>query len=388
MSRSTWLLLALVAFGQGAPQAPAPPPPSPASLRIVSPPDDVYVSGVIRLQAVVVPLAAVKEVTSLSFYADGALVCRLERPPFECDWDAGELVVAHHIRAVATLRAGDRLIANAYTKKLDHAEMVDVDVVQVTATVTDSRGRFAGGLTREAFRVYEDGRRQVITSFLAENVPLEIVAAIDLSGSMRTRVSELKAAVGEFVVAVPTRHEVTLLAFNDNIFPLTRRTTDPAARLRAVDRLAAWGATALYDVILRGIDMLDRTTGRKALIVFTDGEDQGSHATTEDVLARLEQTDATLYTIGQGQRASMPHLQQLMARLARQSGGRAFFPDRIEELRGVFREILDDLSNQYLLSYAPSNPPRDGTWRTIKIEVEGGHHVRAREGYRARTPRR
>ena len=88
---------------------------------------------------------------------------------------------------------------------------------------------------------------------------------------------KLKSAVKEFLAAVPPTNQVTLLGFNDNIFTLTRKTTDPAERVRAVDRLAPWGSTALYDVILRGVDMLGRQTGRKALIVFTDGEDQGSH---------------------------------------------------------------------------------------------------------------
>lgn len=378
-------LVALVALAQSA--APAPSAVA-TTLRIASPPDDAYVSGMIQLLAVVEPLSATKDITEVGFYADGRLVCRIERPPYECEWDAGELVVGHHIRAVATLRPGGRLTANVFTKKLDHAESVDVDVVQVTATVTDDRGRFVGGLRKDVFRVLEDDKPQPITSFLAENVPLEILAAIDLSGSMRTRVPELKGAVREFLVAVPERHEVTLLGFNDNIFPLTRRTKDPAARVKAVDRFAAWGATALYDVILRGVDMLDRATGRKALIVFTDGEDQGSHATVEDVLQRLERTDATLYTIGQGQRADAPQLQDLMKRIARQSGGRAFFPSRIDELRDVFREILEDLSNQYLVSYAPTNTARDGAWRRIKVQVQGGYNVRAREGYRARIARR
>jgi Ca-activated chloride channel family protein len=238
------------------------------------------------------------------------------------------------------------------------------------------------------FRVLEDDKAQPITNFLAENVPLEIVAAIDLSGSMRTQVPELKNAVREFLASVPERHEVTLLGFNDNIFPLTRRTKDPAARVKAVDRFAAWGATALYDVILRGVDMLDRATGRKALIIFTDGEDQGSHATVEDVLRRLERTDATLYTIGQGQRADAPQLQDLMKRIARQSGGRAFFRDGIDDLREVFRDILEDLSNQYLVSYSPANTAHDGAWRRIKVQVQGGYSVRAREGYRARIARR
>lgn len=356
------------------------------AVRIVSPADGSYVSGPLRLEAVVEPLATVRSVTTLAFFADGQLVCRVSRPPFACDWDAGDFVVEHQVRAVATLAGGGRLTATVRTRKLDHAESVDVDVVQVTATVTDSRGRFVGGLPASAFRVYEDGRPQAITSFVSVDPPLELVAAIDISGSMRPWMDDVKGAVKAFLAAVPDRHEVTLLAFNDTIVPLVRRARDSAARARAVDRLAAWGATALYDVILDALDQLDRVTGRKALVVFSDGEDQGSVATREDVVRRLERSDATLYTIGLGRGATEPGLKQLMDRLARQSGGRAFLPARVDELGRVFREIIEDLSNQYLLSYAPTNTARDGTWRTIRVEVDG-YHVRAREGYRAKSRR-
>jgi hypothetical protein len=92
---------------------------------------------------------------------------------------------------------------------------------------------------------------------------------------------------------VPDHNQVTLLGFNDSVFTLTRRTTDPSERVRAVDRLAPWGATALADVIIRGIDMLGRQTGRRSLVVFTDGEDQGSHVTIEDVERRLQASDVT-----------------------------------------------------------------------------------------------
>ena len=94
------------------------------------------------------------------------------------------------------------------------------------------------------------------------------------------------------------------------MFALTRKTTDPAERVRAVDRLAPWGATALYDVILRGIDMLGRQTGRKALVVFSDGEDQGSHVALEDVERRLQASDVTLYMIAQGRGVSHEYLQK------------------------------------------------------------------------------
>ena len=109
---------------------------------------------------------------------------------------------------------------------------------------------------------------------------------------------KLKTAVKAFLAAVPSQNQITLLAFNDTLFTLTRRAKDPAERIKAVDRLAPWGSTALYDAILRGVEMLGRQNGRKALIVFSDGEDQGSHATLADVERRLQASDVTLYMIG------------------------------------------------------------------------------------------
>ena len=178
---------------------------------------------------------------------------------------------------------------------------------------------------------------------------------------------------------------MTLLGFNDNVFALTRKTTDPTERTRAVDRLAPWGATALYDVILRGIDMLGRQTGRKALVVFTDGEDQGSHVAIEDVERRLQASDVTLYMIAQGRGISQDYLKRTMQRLTVPTGGRTFTTDSVDTLHGAFEELLDELSNQYLLGYPPTNNKRDDTWREIKVQVDGHNGVRARQGYRA-TP--
>jgi VWFA-related protein len=178
---------------------------------------------------------------------------------------------------------------------------------------------------------------------------------------------------------------VTLLGFNDNVFALTRKTTDPAERIKAVDRLAPWGATALYDVILRGIDMLGRQTGRKALVVFTDGEDQGSHVAIEDVERRLQASDVTLYMIAQGRGISQEYLKRTMQRLTVPTGGRTFTTDSVDTLQGAFEELLDELSNQYLLGYPPTNTKRDDTWREIKVQVDGHSGIRARQGYRA-TP--
>ena len=214
-------------------------------------------------------------------------------------------------------------------------------------------------------------------------MPLEIVVAIDISGSMTPAMPKLKKAVKEFLADVPKQDLVTLLGFNDNIFTLTRKTSDPAERMKAVDRLASWGSTALYDVLLRGVEILGRQTGRKALVVFTDGEDQGSHATINDVERRLQSSDVTLYMIGQGRGVTMEPLKKIMERLSTPTGGRALSTDSADDLHAAFTDLLDELSNQYLLGYQSSNTRRDDAWRKIKVDVDGHHDVRARLGYRA-----
>jgi VWFA-related protein len=128
--------------------------------------------------------------------------------------------------------------------------------------------------------------------------------------------------------------------------------------------------------------MLGRQNGRKALVLFTDGEDQGSHATINDVERRLQTSDTTLYMIAQGRGVTLESLRHVMERLVQPTGGRALFTDNIDELHGAFSELLDELSNQYLLGYSSSNNKRDDSWRKIRVDVDGHHEVRARQGYR------
>ena len=365
-------------------QTSAPAPPAiPPHVRILSPAEGAFAIGPTRLRAGVEPpnLAS-----SVVFSVDSREVCTVMKPPFECDWDAGPAIAQHQVRLVVNLVAGGRVVRNTRTRGAAFAEQVDVDVVQVTATVMDDRGRYVKGLPRSAFHVAEDRRPQTISHFYSEDVPLELVVAVDMSTSMRPTMSQLKKAVSEFLGAVPSRHRVTLLGFNDDVFTLARKTTDPAERMRAVDRLVPWGSTVLYEVILQGAERLGPQTGRKALVVFTDGEDQGSLATVADVEQSLQGSDLTLYMIGQGRGITSAPLKKLMERLSRPTGGRAFFTDSIDELHDSFNELLAELSNQYVLGYQPTNSVRDDTWRHITVEVDGHRGVRARLGYRATTP--
>jgi VWFA-related protein len=128
--------------------------------------------------------------------------------------------------------------------------------------------------------------------------------------------------------------------------------------------------------------MLGRQTGRKALVIFSDGEDQGSHVTLADVERRLQSSDVTLYMIGQGRGITLEALKKVLDRLATPTGGRALFTDSIDELHDAFADLLDELSNQYLLGYVSTNSARDNAWRRIRVDVEGHNDVRARQGYR------
>jgi VWFA-related protein len=365
------LLAIAIASGQG------------PTARIVSPAEAAYLNGAVHLSLSLTPGAIAAQVQLVRWFADGRQICSVERPPFTCEWDAGEAVTEHQIRVVVTLKDGRRLIDNVRTKGVEFAEAVDVDVVQVTAVVIDENGRFVPDLRMEDFRVLDDDRPQKLTNFASENIPLELVTAIDVSSSMTAALPLVKSSATRFLGALRPGDQVTVLGFNDNIFTLARRSSDQEVRAKAVERLAPWGGTALYDVIIRAADLLGRQSGRRAMVVFTDGDDQSSHASMPAVVQRAEASDATIYMIGEGRAIEARNLQQLMRQLASVSGGRAFFSEQPSKLEAIFEEILEDLRHQYLLAYAPPQGARDGEWHRLRVDVPGHQYsVRARQGYR------
>jgi Ca-activated chloride channel family protein len=351
------------------------------SLRIEEPAPGRYVSGLVTLRARIEPEGL--PVTRLVFAADGHPVCAREAPPWECAWDAGTEVAAHSIRAVAVLADGSRLVDSVRTEASSFAQVVDVEVVQVAATVTDGKGRLVKGLGRDSFRIFEDGREQPVTHFIGSDAASELVVAVDMSGSMGPAMVRCREAVRRFLASMRPTDAVTVLAFNDSVFTVSRREASREARLRAVDRLRSWGSTAFYDAVLKGLDLLERHRGRRALVLFTDGEDMVSHATAQDVQKRIEVSASPVYVVAQGKGMREQVLKRVLDRLAGVSGGRAFYTDSVDELDSVFTEIGEDIASQYLLAYAPSESARDGSWRAIRVEVAGGKDtVRAREGYR------
>ena len=363
-------LLAALLFGRA---QPAP------TMRFVSPTEDTYVSGVVLLRVVLDGDAAPALVEDVTFFADGRQVCVVPATSPQCRWDAGPELTTHAIRAVARLKTGGRVIANVRTKDAGYVEAVSVDVVLANAVVTDG-GRFVKGLTRDDFKIFDDGKERPVTSFQSDEAPLEMVLALDVSASMSTALADVKEAAQGFLRALRPQDRVTVVAFNNALFTLSRGVPGTEA-LPALNKLTAWGSTALYDVIVRSLQLLSRQPGKHALVIFSDGDDSASQATLEQVRKLVSDNDAMLMAVGLGRGSTVNDLKETLESLADVSGGRVLFAEKSDELSESFAKVVEDLINQYTLGFEPQ---RDGRDHEIRVQVPGrGVRVRARRVYTA-----
>jgi VWFA-related protein len=356
-----------------------PPAAADAALSFRDPADGAALVGEVTIVVALKPadLAGVELVMTV----DGRELCTLQRPPWSCTWDAGREMREHHLRAVATLSDGRRLVANRRTQGLDVNETVEVAAVQVPVIVTDAHGRFVRGLKKEAFTLLEDGKPQRIETLTDDSLPLELIATVDISGSMERAMPQVQAAVKGLLARLRPGDTTTLLGFNETVFVLAERESDAALRAAAVEALVPWGGTAFFDATVRSLELVGQKAGRRGIIIFSDGDDRHSVGRRDESLRRIEEGQVVIYTVGFGDSASAQFRETLKA-FAEASGGRAYFPRRAEDLDAAFGAILDELSHQYILSYVSGAPP-DGSWRTLEIRACEGCQVRAREGYRA-----
>ncbi len=225
---------------------------------------------------------------------------------------------------------------------------VRTDAVLVPVVVTRD-GQFVRGLKPQDFEILEDGVRQSIASMASEDSPLDLVLAVDVSGSMEQALSDVKVAVKQFLSKLRQGDAATLVGFNDTLFLATEREKDPQARERAVDLLTAWGGTALYDATVRSVELVSREKGRKGIVIFSDGDDRNSLTSREAATARVQASNAMLYTVGFGAGATVPGLRTRLEDYARSTGGRAFFPANAQELDDAFDQIVAELGSQYVL---------------------------------------
>ncbi len=263
-------------------------------------------------------------------------------------------------------------------------------LVVLHATVKNARGELVTNLERGAFTVYEDGRKQPITVFRRDDVPVSLGLLIDNSGSMRTLRPKVEESALALVRASNPQDEVFVLNFNDKTRIDVGLTSDIHVLESGIARVDSIGGTAMRDALAMAQTYLSAhaTRDRKVLLVITDGIDNASVATREQVERQAEARDTVIYAIGLfGNEERAKDGRRELNDLAERTGGLAFYPGGIDQIDAVALEIARQIRNQYTIAYEPLNQALDGKYRTIRVTAAGPERltVRTRPGYRA-TP--
>jgi Ca-activated chloride channel family protein len=237
---------------------------------------------------------------------------------------------------------------------------VDVNLVVLHPTVRDGKGRFAPDLRVQDFEIYEDGVRQTIQLFRHEDVPVTVGLIVDHSSSMRHKFAEVSAAARTFVHSSRPDDQMFVVNFNEKVtlgLPDAVGFTDSSEELeRAIFRTPADGMTALYDAVAEGQARLQAgSRDKKVLIVISDGEDNASKSALADALKIAERSSALVYTIGIFDPDDEDKNPDVLRRLARTTGGDAFFPERLTDVVAICERIAGDIRHQYTLGYVSSN---------------------------------
>jgi VWFA-related protein len=259
----------------------------------------------------------------------------------------------------------------------EYSISVDVGLVVLPVIVTDRQGKAVSGLEADSFQVFEDGRPQQIALFEAEDVPVTAGLVIDNSGSMRARQPEVIAAAGEFARSSNPQDEMFVVKFNQRVsLGLPKGvafTHDLSQLLNAVSRTPAAGNTALYDGLAVALEHAKAgTASRKALILISDGEDNASRLSYQALLKRAEAANVQIYTLGVfDEMYSGSHSGRVLKRLAKVTGGKAYFPASAAQIPAICQQIARDLRHQYTLGYLPSNPGSAGAYHAIRVTARG-----------------
>jgi VWFA-related protein len=271
-----------------------------------------------------------------------------------------------------------------------------VDEVNVVFTVTDKHGHFVKNLGKGDFRVVDDNKPAVsIVSFSSEtNLPLRVGLLVDASNSVRDRFRFEQESAIEFLnqIVRPKSDRAFVIGF-DTTAEVTQDFTDSAEQLsRGVRMLRPGGGTALFDAVYFACrDKLMKATtvgpARRAIILLSDGEDNQSRVSREEAVEMAQRAEVIIYTISTNISGVKLRGDKVLERLADATGGRAFFPFKIQDVANAFSEIQDELRSQYLLAYKPADLKPDGRYRSIDIVAENHKslRVRARKGYFAPT---
>jgi len=273
---------------------------------------------------------------------------------------------------------------------------VNVDLVVLHATVCDRKGRIAPDLRKQDFEIYENGVRQSIRLFRHEDVPVTVGLVVDHSGSMRPKLGDVIAAARTFARSSNPEDQMFVVNFNEKVtlgLPAAIRFTNRPDQLEsAILKVSATGETALYDAVIKALVQLQAGgCDKKVLLIISDGGDNASAHGLAEVLKMAGQSSALVYTIGIFDEADRDQNPGVLRRLARASGGEAFFPGQHQEVVAICERIASDIRHQYTIGYVPTSAAPPGAYRSIHVIAGAAGYgkllVRARPGYTAGEPK-
>jgi Ca-activated chloride channel family protein len=290
----------------------------------------------------------------------------------------------------------------AEKKGREYTINVDVNLVVLHATVLDKKGRMVNDLKQDDFRVYEDGTLQKLAVFTHADIPVTLGIVIDDSGSMREKRQGVNAAALTFAKTSNPQDQVFVVNFNDVYYLDTpgEFASNIEDLKAALDKIDSRGGTALYDAVYASLDHVKLgNRDKKVLLAITDGEDNASRYSFEELLRYAQKSDAVIYTVGllgseepgglfKTHSGGARHAARILEKLAEATGGQAYFPKSLDEVGETCQQVARDIRNQYTLAYYPTNRKKDGTFRMVRVDAvhPQGHVklvVRTRPGYYA-----
>ncbi len=353
------------------------------TVRIVEPPRGRGASGRTEVRAeVTVPED--RRVAGVEFRLNDAVVASLETPPWKAEIDVPVSSEIVYLTAVAELDDGSRAEDVRFLNTPEYMDEVEVNLVELYTTVVDGSGQLIRDLTQEEFEVFEDGRGQRVTKFeLVDDLPLTVGIAIDTSGSMVSALPEAQQAALAFLRNVmKQRDRAFALGFSDQPYLLMPPTSDVSALEQTLTGLRSVGWTTLHDAVVTALYYFRGATGRRALILLSDGDDTASGVSFEEALEYGRRSGVGIYSIGLEVGRFDLGIRRKLAQLSTETGGRSFNIAKAEDLGDVYGQIEAELRSQYLLAYTSDRRGGDGEYRKVEVKVRGGKlKARTTRGY-------
>ena len=385
---ATWLaLIPLILQAGFAPASSAPIGAAP-SVRITSPLGRSGTSGSIRIVAQIQPQPHVA-LGPVQFFVDGTLLqTDVDGAPYAVEWTDENPFERREIAVAVSDALGREVRDTIVLEPFDIVEEAQVTSVLVEASVQDKNRRFVKNIPPAAFSLFEDGVPQVLDLARHEAVGATFALLIDSSASMSRRLEFVQRTAAALADYMSPRDRTIVAPFSKGLLPLTGPTDDRATVTDAIGAIRSKGGTAILDSLVQLAQSLPESTGRRAIILITDGYDENSVTTVDEALEALKSARTTVYAVAIGGIAGISLKgERVLRRLAAETGGRIFLPANEDQLQVVHAALADDVQNRYLLTYTPTNQRQDGKWREISVQVaESGYRVDARPGYFAPKP--